>query len=125
MNIQKFNLYTSFKGAMEISGEKPDVEQLNTKLQSRANSKNPFIKLPNPQKLSLEKTIVWSTKEETSELNGILFASAFDMKAGESPAKHLSDKVRKFMPSITKYSAKDVLEAIKKHKFDFKNMRIK
>ena len=47
------------------------------------------------------------------------------MQAGENPAKHLSEKVRKFMPDITKYSAKDVLEAIKKHKFDFKNLKIK
>lgn len=125
MNIPKVSSNTNFKGAMEISGEQIDIDQLNAKLTSRANSKNPIIKLPHPQKISLGKTIVWATKEETDKLNGLLFASAFDMKDGENPTKHLTDKIRKFMPDITKYSAKDVLNAIKNHKFDFKNMRIK
>lgn len=130
MKINKINSSKSFKAAMLVTGHPRDIAEISSILSEKADIKKIFdyqSLLLNTNKKHTVRSILFTTDYDSERLQDFKHDAFNVPRVGKNPIrlKQFFDKnVHKYIPKIRKYSAQDVLEAIKDYAFNFNKLLV-
>lgn len=138
MQVKNVGKQVNFRASMTCTGEYSDINMVSLELQKSNKELRKILTHTNEAPINMWpkacteypfRMVFTIGKKDSSKLSDFCStARHFGHDPEESVSKFnlfYDQHIKKYLPNIETYDAKDVLKALKEKRFDFKNYRIK